>query len=331
MKKRNIAVIGIFLLVFTLLTGCGADAKPKTDQTEGSKDQVAENQLTEAEASFPVTIKDATGKDVEIKQEPKRIVSLIPSNTEIVFALEKGSDMVGASTEYDDYPEEVAHLEKVAAGFELNVEKVLSLKPDLVLAHSSSLPTWESGLKQIEDSGVTVLVIEDAQSFDSVYQTIETIGKALGKTDKASEVVADMQAKLADIKKKAKEISEDQQKTVFVELQPAPKIYTIGKGTFMDEMLDTIQAKNVVEEEGYPILNEEAIIKSNPDIIIVNYSHVEDAVDQVLQRTAWKDITAIKENQVYHVNEDLISRSGPRIIEGVEELAKAIYPEVYGE
>ncbi|KRG15865.1 ABC transporter substrate-binding protein [Lederbergia galactosidilytica] len=333
MRKWNVTSIAIILLLFTLLTGCGANADPNTEQPEESKNQnqITEEQSSGDEVAFPVTMKDATGKEVEIKEEPKRIVSLMPSNTEIVFALEKGDNLVGASTEYDNYPEEVNEIEKVAANFELNVEKVLSLKPDLVLAHGSNLTTWESGLKQLEDSGVTVLVIEDAQSFKAVYQTIETIGKALGKKDEANEIVENMQAKLADITEKTTEIANDEKKSVFVEISPAPEIYAAGTGTFMNEMLEAIHSENIVEEEGYPTLNEEAVIKSNPDVIIVNYSYVEDAVDQVLQRAAWKDVTAVKEKQVYQVDEDLVSRSGPRIIEGVEELAKAIYPEAYGE
>lgn len=331
MKKWNITLIAIIGLLFTLLTGCGANADPDPNQPEVNKNQVTGESPSGEEATFPVTIKDATGKEVEIKEEPKRIVSLMPSNTEIVFALGKGNDVVGASTEYDNYPEEVNEIEKVAANFELNVEKVLALKPDLVLAHGSNLSTWEGGLKQLEDSGVTVLVIDDAQSFEAVYQTIETIGKALGKKDEASGIVENMQAKLADITEKATEITDDQKKTVFVEISPAPEIYAAGTGTFMNEMLEAIHAENIVEEEGYPTLNEEAVIKSNPDVIIVNYSYIEDAVDQVLQRAAWKDVTAVKETQVYQVDEDLVSRSGPRVIEGVEELAKAIYPEVYGE
>ncbi|GIN69794.1 putative ABC transporter substrate-binding lipoprotein YvrC [Bacillus sp. J14TS2] len=330
MRKWNINFIAIILLLFTLLTGCGTNAEPNTKNSEGNKEQVTEEQTTE-EAAYPVTIIDATGKDVEIKEEPERIVSLMPSNTEIVFSLDKGNDVVGASTEYDNYPEEVNEIEKVAANFELNVEKVLSLEPDLVLAHGTNLATWESGLKQIEDSGVTVLVIEDAQSFESVYETIETIGQALGKSDKASELIENMQAQLAEITEKSAEIADDQKKAVFVELQPAPEIFTTGQGTFMNEMLEKVGAINTVTEDGYPTLNEEAVIESNPDVIIVNYSYIENAVDQVLQRSAWNEVTAVKEAQVYQVNEDLVSRSGPRIIEGVEELAKTIYPEIYGE
>lgn len=328
MRKWNVTFIAIILLLFTLLTGCGTNAEP---DTKGDKEQGTEEQSSAAEATYPVTIKDATGKDVEIKEEPERIVSLMPSNTEIVFALDKGNDVVGASTEYDNYPEEVNKIEKVAANFELNVEKVLSLEPDLVLAHGTNLATWESGLKQIEDSGVTVLVIEDAQSFESVYETIETIGQVLGKSDKASELIENMQAQLAEITEKSAEIADDQKKTVFVELQPAPEIFTTGQGTFMNEMLEKVGAINTVTEDGYPTLNEEAVIESNPDVIIVNYSYIENAVDQVLQRSAWNEVTAVKEAQVYQVNEDLVSRSGPRIIEGVEELAKTIYPEIYGE
>jgi len=189
---------------------------------------------------------------------------------------------------------------------------------------------WEAGLKQLKDSGVTVLVVNDAQSFDAVYASMEMVGKATGKTAEADQLVQDMKAKLDEIKKQAESISD--QKTVFVEVSPAPEIYTTGKNTFMSEMLEVINAKNAVgDQEGWVPINEEAVVEINPDTIITTVGYVENAAEEIKARAAWKDITAVKENQVYLVNEDLVSRSGPRIVEGVEELAKAIYPDVFGK
>lgn len=313
------------LMLIGLLAACGNNEsmeEGKQGNTEPKTEQVAKD-------SFPVTLKDAADKEITIEKKPEKIISLIPSNTEILYALGAGDEVVGVS-ENDNYPEDVKDKEQVA-GLELNIEKIISLKPDLVLAHGSAGDMWESGLKQLEDSGITVLVVHNAESFDEVYDTIDFIAKATGHTEEASDTINDMKAKLDEIEKKAADIKEEDQKSVFVEISPAPEIYAAGKNTFMDEMLKTINAKNSVQEEGWPMINEEAIIKMNPEVIIVNYNYVDNAVDQVLDREGWQDVAAIKGKQVYTVDENLVSRSGPRIVEGVKELAKAVYPDVFKE
>lgn len=320
MKKLHVLLIALMLVI---LTACGNGAEPKP--AENNKEPVSDQKG--AEESFPVTIKDGVDKDVVIEKKPEKIVSLAPSNTEIVYALGEGDAVIGVG-DSDNYPEEVADKEVIANMMELNVEKIISLQPDLVLAHGMVVNMWGEGLKQLEESGITVLVVHDAQSFDAVYSTIEMIGKATGATEKASALISDMKTKLDDMKKQAEAISEDEQKTVYVEVSPAPEIFAMGQNTFINEMIELINAKNVVTEDGWVPMNEEAVIALNPDAIITT---TENDAAQVLERTAWKDISAIKNKQVYEVDGDLVTRSGPRIVEGVEELAKAIYPDVFGK
>lgn len=320
MKKLN-GLLAVFLLAAGLLAGCGGKEEPINENTDRKTADEA------AETGFPITIKDGLDKEVKIEKKPEKIVSLIPSNTEIVYAIGAGNEVVGVN-ENDNFPEEAAKKEKVA-GMELNVEKIVSLDPDLVLAHGSAADVWEAGLNQLEESGITVLVVPNAESFNETFETIQMLGKATGHEKEAENVVQEMKSKLEALRTKAKEIKEEDQKTVFVELSPAPEIYASGKNTFMDEMLAAIHAKNAVDEEGWPKMNEEAIIAMNPDVIIVNYNYVENAADHVMARTGWQDINAVKEKRVVEVDEDLLSRSGPRLIEGVEELAKAVYPDVF--
>ncbi|ASS90750.1 ABC transporter substrate-binding protein [Aeribacillus pallidus] len=320
MKKFSALFLSLLLLI-GLLVGCG--------QTNNAEQKENNSNASEQSKLFPVTVKDALGEDVTIKEKPKRIVSLIPSNTEIAYALGLGEQIVGVS-DNDNYPEDVQNKEKVG-GMEFNVEKIISLKPDLVLAHASSAHNSQEGLKQLKDAGINVFVVEDAQSFDKVYDSIQTIGKITGTSDKAEDIVAEMKTKLADIQEKGKTIPDDQKVSVFVEVNPAPQIYTTGKGTFMDEMLTIIGAKNAAgDQEGWPQMTEEAVVKLNPDVIVTTYGYyVDKAVDQVLARKGWENVSAVKNKRVYDVHSDLVSRPGPRLVEGVEELAKAIYPDVY--
>ncbi|KAF0816019.1 Vitamin B12 ABC transporter, substrate-binding protein BtuF [Bacillus sp. ZZV12-4809] len=317
--KKFYAFLVTMLLAAGVLAGCGESAEqPKEEK------KVEEGQ----KGAYPVTINDALDNEVVIETKPERIVSVIPSNTEIAFELGFGEEVVGVS-DFDNYPPEAEKKEKVG-GLEFNVEKVISLNPDLVLAHASTAQSSEAGLQQLKDAGVPVLIVNDAKNFDEVYESIEMIGTAAGAKEKADQLVSDMKSKLEEIKTKAQAIKEEDRKSVMVEVSPAPEIYAAGKNTFMDEMLSAINAENIISEEGWPKMDSEAIIERNPDVIVTTHGfYTEDSVGNVLSRDGWQDITAVKNKQVAAVDSDMVTRSGPRIIEGVEELAKAIYPDVF--
>ncbi|MED4786054.1 ABC transporter substrate-binding protein [Bacillus atrophaeus] len=314
--KKFAGIWTALVLTAVLMTGCsGADSQSgsKAKQEPGSSE------------AFPVKIDDASKQDVTIKTEPKKIVSLMPSNTEITYALGLGDKVIGV-TKNDTYPKEVKKVEKVG-DMNVNVEKVISLKPDLVLAHESAKSSSADAMKQLKDAGITVLTVNDAQSFQEVYQSIEMIGEATGAEDKAEKLISSMKSDLQEIKDKAKTISEKDEKTVFVEVSPAPEIYTTGKDTFMNEMLNVIHAKNAASgQTGWVQMTDEAIVKLNPDAIVT--ADGEKAAD-VEKRDGWNVINAVKHHNVYKVDPDLVTRSGPRLIEGVEELAESIYPDTF--
>lgn len=321
MKKLN-AFLFALLLTIGALAGCG-----NAEQSNAEKTNKTET-VQQAEAKFPVNIKDGTGQEVTIESKPEKIVSLIPSNTEIAYGLGLDDQIIGVS-DFDNFPEEVAEKEKIG-GMEFNVEKIISLKPDLVLAHASGAHTSGAGLQQLKDAGITVLVVNDATTFDAVYESISMIGTASGEQEKADTLIADMKKKIEEIKTQAKEIKEEDRKSVFVEVSPTPEIYAAGKNTFIDEMLQIINADNTVKEEGWPKLDPEAIIKSNPDVIITTHGYyTNEPVKNVISRKGWDKITAVKENRVVDVHSDKVTRTGPRLTEGVEELAKAVYPDVF--
>lgn len=322
--KKFYAFLLTMLLAAGVLAGCGESAEQPKEEKKVEEGQNAGGE----EAAFPVTIKDALDNEIVIESKPERIVSMIPSNTEIAFELGLGEEVVGVS-DFDNYPPEATEKEKIG-GMEFNVEKIISLNPDLVLAHASSAHNSEAGLQQLRDAGVTVLVVNDAKSFDQVFESIVMVGTAAGEKDKAEQLISDMKSKLEEIKTKAQDIKGEDRKSVFVEVSPAPEIYTAGAKTFMDEMLSAINAENIITEEGWPKMDPEAIIERNPDVIITTHGYyTEDAAGNVMKRDGWQDITAVKNKQVADVDSDMVTRSGPRIIEGVEELAKAVYPDVF--
>ncbi|AYA74200.1 ABC transporter substrate-binding protein [Bacillus sp. Y1] len=323
MRQKFYALFALLALSLGILAGCGST----TEKAEDNQNTEGQTEQSEQQAAFPLTLTDALDNEVVIEEEPKTIVSLIPSNTEIVYELGLGEKVVGLS-DYDNYPEETANVEKVG-GMEFNVEKIVSLNPDIVLAHESSALAAEAGLTQLKDAGITVFVVNDAVNFEEVYETINLIGQMTGTTEEAEALTADMKAKLDEIKEKAATVTE--KKKVFVEVSPAPDIYTPGKNTFMDIMLQVINAENAAGDlDGWASIDQESIVERNPDVIITTYGYYsEDPVGQVTSREGWADMTAVKNKQVVDVHSDLVTRPGPRLVEGVEELAKAVYPEVF--
>jgi iron complex transport system substrate-binding protein len=311
----------ILMAVAMVLVGCNTDAQPEK--------MAGEKAAQEKKAGFPVTLKDALDEEIVIEDKPEKIISLIPSNTEIVYELGNGEAIVGV-TDFDNYPEEAMAKEKIG-GMEFNIEKMISLQPDLILAHESTADSAKAGLQQLKDAGIAVVVVNDAQSFEQVYESIQMIGNAIGEAEKANELVDSMKNKLADLKKQAEAIKEEKRKSVFVEVSPAPEVYTAGKNTFIDEMLAMIGAENAAGDmEGWAKVDSEAIVERNPDVVVTTYGYYsEKPVEQVLARQGWENVKAVKDQQVFDVHSDLVTRSGPRLAEGAEELAKAIYPDVF--
>jgi len=309
-------------LALGLLAACGEQSKNDKEAASQSQEQQVTKQQ---EATFPVTITDATGKDIVLEAPPERIISLIPSNTEILFGLGLNDKIVGVN-DYDDYPPEVADKEKVGS-MEFNIEQIIALQPDIVFAHESGIASLGGAMDQLEAAGVKVFVVTNASDFNETYTTIEQLGRATGKLPEAQKMIANMKAKVEEVQAKLQDVKP---KKVFVETSDEPEIYTPGKNTFMQEMLDMIHAENIAADtDGWFKIDAEQIITKNPDVIVVTYNYVPDILTKIPQRAGFETITAVKNKAVVQVDENTTSRQGPRLADGLEELAKAIYPEAF--
>lgn len=323
----------VFVLAMVLLAGCGSKETPadqpvpETPDTEATDQTEAEG--TEGAQAFPVTFTDDVGREVTIEKEPETLISIQTSNTEILYALGVGDRLIGVS-DYCNYPPEALEVQKVG-GQDMDAELVMTLLPDVAFVTQYHFDNHAEILKQFEEVGITVVVTGSATSFDDAYATMEMIATATGTTEKADEIIQDMKDRRAALEEKAKEITD--KKKVWVEVAPAPDIFTTGKNTFMHEMLETINATNAAEDQdGWVKLTEEEIVQLNPDVIITTYGYyVDNPAEGVLARDGWAEVNAIKNKQVFDVDSDTVTRPGPRLIEGVEQLAKLIYPEVFGE
>lgn len=278
-------------------------------------------------AAYPLTVTDVIGQEVTIDEQPQRIISMIPSNTEILFELGLDEEIV-AVTDIENYPEEALTKETIGS-MEFDFEKIIALEPDIVFSHESAMLVSEAGLDQLRSAGIDVYVVEDADNFEETYETIEDIAQITNTTDKGQEIIAEMKAHVADIESKLEGI---EPKRVFLENSDVPDIYTAGSQTFLHTMLEMVEAENVAasKEGWYPISTEE-IITQNPDVILVSYSYVPDILTTLPQRPGFDTIAAVQNNEVVQVDENLIARQGPRLAQGLEELAKAVHPEAFSE
>lgn len=303
---------GIFtwMLVFVLasvLVGCGNPDAAKEDRPQAEQ---------ETGASFPVTVKDDTGTEVTVDREPKRIVSLIPSTTEIAFALGIGDRIVGVTTN-DDYPPEVKEIEKVG-DINVNVEKVVGLKPDLVLASPLNGETVE----KLRSLGLTVLSV-DAQSLEGVYESIRRVAKATGAVKEADQLIAKMEKEKEQVVQKVASIPEEERLKVWVEVDPTP--FTVGGDTFLNELITLAGGRNVAAEmKGWPQVSGEKVIKWNPDVILTTYGKADKSV---ASRPGWDRIAAVKANRIHSLNPDWTTLPGPRVTKGLKQIAQILYPE----
>ena len=299
-----------------LLVGCNATDKDSATDTSVTA-------LEQQDTQFPVTLTDALGKEITIEKAPEKIISLVPSNTEILFALGLDEQIVGVN-DYDNYPEAVATKERVG-GMEFNLEQIIALQPDLVLAHESRVYGMEEGITQLEAVGIDVFVVKNAVDFDETYTTIEQIGQLTGTMAKANELVTTIQTQLDEIQQKVAGL---EPKSAFILVGTEPDIYAAGTGTYIDEMLQLIGVENAVQTEGWPMYSAEQFVASNANTILVTY---ESDMEAIMQNPAYAVMDAVQNGMVKLIDEDTTSRQGPRLAAGVESIAKAMYPEVFGE
>ncbi|EAF5217007.1 ABC transporter substrate-binding protein [Listeria monocytogenes] len=287
---KGIAVV----LLLAILTACGnTETKAPEKKTE------------------KIEVTDATGNTITLEEAPTKIVSLMPSNTEILFALDLG-DKVKGVTAYDDYPKEAQKVEKVTST-SVDTEKIIAIKPDLVLGHESMLATEKDAYQLLKDAGINVFVVPDATDLKAAEKSIITVGKLTGKEKEAKEVTDSMEEQKVAIEKKAKELKTSPK--VWIEI--SPDLYTAGKGTFMNEMLELAGGTNVVTESGFIPYNEEKVVELQPDIILSVYP---DAKATIQKRAAWKDIPAVKNYKIYEMDANKLSRPGPRLLEGAADI-----------
>lgn len=302
-----------------LLAACGADEEKALNDTAKEQETVEQ-----AKAAGPYTVIDDRGIEVTFNEVPETIISLQPSNTEILFELGVGEQIVGA-TDFDVYPEAAQKIERVSTSMAINAERILELNPDVVVAYTSGN---EEQITQLEDAGLKVFVIASATSFDDVYTDIIQLSEVMGVEAKGEEIVAGIQAQITAVQEKTDTVGT--KKKVYYEVSPAPDIWTTGNNTFQQEIMNAAGVENLfADQDSWLSVTEEDVITRNPEVIITPATYMENAVDEILGRAGWDQIQAVSDKSVVLVDGEVMSRPGPRIGEAVEIMAEAVYPDLF--
>ena len=271
-----------------------------------------------------VTVTDDAGRQVALDRTPRKIVSMAPSNTEILFALGLGERVVGV-TNYCNYPPETTGVAKVGDAWAPDYEKIVSLQPDLVLAVGTAASELVKGL---EGYGLKVLVLQ-ADTVDKVAADVELVGRVTGVEKAAKRLAADVLARLAAVEKKMSGIPSADRPSVFWVLDNS--LWTVGPGSFVHDVILQAGGRNVAESTGqaYSQFSLEGLLEADPDIIIIPV--LDPSVPAALAGLpGWAGLTAVKTGRVYQVDPDVVSRPGPRIAEAVETVAALLYPNLFG-
>ena len=275
-----------------------------------------------APSTFTVT--DDLGRKVDIEKTPKSIVSLAPSTTEILFAFGVGDKVVGV-TEACDFPEAAKDKPKVGGYFSTTLESILYQDPDLILTDG-----YDPVVEQIKGRGIPMLVLQPSD-VDGILKDIRLVGQVMNVEGKAGEVTDSLQRRLDAVARKTAVVTARPKVFYEVDASDQTKPWTVGPGSLADSLISLAGGQNILQEGGaYPQINLEKLLDADPDLVILgDYPYVTP--EQIMARNGvWQKIRAVEEQKVYAISDpSLTSRPGPRVIDGLEELARMIHPELF--
>lgn len=306
MKK----LLALLLALSMLFVFASCDKKEDTSSTQSQ------------DTSYTVT--DSRGKNITFDAPPEKIISLMPSNTEIIYELGDGDKLIAVS-EYCNYPEDTKNKTKLSTGEGTSLETLIAMEPDVIIA--GSMQQTAELFEQLEESGIKI-VITEANSIEETYKVINMVGKVLNKSKEAQELVDSMKKEFDEIKEQFKD---KPSKKIYIEVSPLQYgLWTCGAGTFQHEIITLIGAENIFADvTSWSEVSEEQVIARNPDIIITTtmpMSEDDDPAAEIMSRKNWSNIEAVKNKKVFYYSDyDAIQRPGPRLAKAAKDLANLIY------
>jgi iron complex transport system substrate-binding protein len=327
--KPLLAVASLALL--SALAACApsapqpAPATPEPDRpTEAPVEPTATEDLKVAD---PIVLTDGMGREVAFEEPAQRIVSLAPSNTEILFAIGAGSQVIGRD-EISDFPPEALDVTSIGSTYgELNTEAILALEPDLVLAATITTPEQVQALESLD---VPLYLLPNPMTFEELFENLQTVGVLTGQEEQAQTLVEELSARVETVIEKT---TGTDPVLVFYEVDgtdpTAP--WTTGAGTFQDVLIGLAGGENVAADiQGWGQMSLEELVTRDPRVIIFGEGPwIPTTVESLTSRAGWSDISAVQEGRVYGLDTNWVDRPGPRLVMALEQMAEMIHPELF--
>ena len=325
---HRLVVLAVLLLSVAACTGGGASPRPLATATASSAPTAttasAAPTPAPSTAAFPVTLTDDEGTTVEIAAEPDVIVSLTPATTETLFALGVGDRIAGKGEDLFVYPPEAAAIPDVATFDAVNIEEIVALEPDVVFAGGNFFTPPDS-IERMREVGLPVVVLY-AASVEAVFADIELIGQASGRSAEATAIVDRMRAEFDAVEAAVTGLEKPR---LFYELDATGAIYGPADDSFLVEMIELAGGDPITtgSPERFDI-SVERLIEEDPEVILLADAPFGVTVDQVVARPGWNVMTAVKNGDIRPIDDQTVTRPGPRLFLGLRLLAETIHPDI---
>ena len=314
----------IFLLLIAVLLAACSPAGTSTLAVA-----VTEPSASTSEGATPITLIDDLGRTVVLAVPAQRVVSLAPANTEILFAVGAGAQMVGRD-ETSDFPAAALALPTIGGYSGFSLESIVALHPDLVLAQGGGFNSPEL-VASLEELGLTVFSLPNPTTLEGMFNNLETVAALTGHVNDVPTLLASLRARVSAVDEKILPLS--YAPTVYYELDATEpsKPYTAGPGTFVDLLISRAGGVNIGSalEGQWAQISLEQLVVANPAMIILGDAAYGETPEKVSQRPGWGTLTAIQTGQVFPIDDNLVSRPGPRLVDGLEALARLLHPGVF--
>jgi iron complex transport system substrate-binding protein len=312
------------LFIVLLLAACG----PVQTSTPGAASaQTPASAVPSATAGGVITLTDGLNRLVTLVGPAQRVVSLAPANTEILFAIGAGAQVVGRD-ETSDYPAEALSLPTIGGYSGFNLEAIVALHPDLVLAGGINTPELVASLEQV---GLKIYFLANPATLEEMYANLATVALMTGHESQSTVLVESLKSRVAVVDKLVLPLS--YAPTVYYELDATDptKPYTAGPGSFVDLLISRAGGINIGAElqSQWAQISVEQLLVDNPAFIILGDAAYGETPAKVAQRPGWGRLTAVQTGKIFPFDDNLVSRPGPRLVDGLEALAKLLHPDLF--
>jgi len=330
--KKALTMVLVLTLVFTM-SACTDEKTASVNDTGDAKETKTDDTFDTKEDTTAAgkPTEDRSGAAITVPEQVNKIVALAPSIVETLMELDCEDHIIAIDTQtqgygYGDLPKNLPAFDMMAP----DTEKLAALEPDVIFISGMTDISGTDLYADLKELGICVINIPSSDSIQGIKDDITFIASCVGKTGEGNEIVADMTEDIEEIAEIGKTITD--KKTVYFEIAAAPQAYSFGSGTFLNEMIEIIGAKNVLaDQKGWLTVDMESVVAANPDVILTNVNYIDKPVDEILSRKGWESVKAVKDKQVYYIDNKESSLPNENIVEALEDMAEAVYPDVYGE